>query len=163
MNTNDYQKSITFSNPADEVYSAITEHIQDWWSDDFSGTAAQKGDQYTIAFGATQKTFEIAEAVPNQQVIWLCLKAYIDMNELKKKDEWVGTRLIWTIAGDDRGTTLTFLHEGLNQNFECYNVCEAGWDYFIASLQAYLTTGSGTPYLKQVAKLEWEEKKQKVS
>jgi hypothetical protein len=163
MNTNDYQKSITVNNPADEIYSAITEHIQDWWSDDFSGAAAKKGDQYMIAFGATRKTFEIAEAVPNQRVVWLCLKAYIDMDALKKKDEWVGTRLIWTIAGAEKGTTLTFSHEGLNQSFECYNVCEAGWDYFIASLQAYLTTGSGTPYRKQVAKLEWEEKKQKVS
>ncbi|MDB5029510.1 hypothetical protein [Mucilaginibacter sp.] len=33
----DYQKSITVNNPADEVYSAIIETIQDWWSDDFSG------------------------------------------------------------------------------------------------------------------------------
>lgn len=155
----DYQKSITVNKPAGEVYAAITEHVQDWWSDDFSGAAAQKGDQYTIAFGATQKTFEIIEAVPNKQVTWLCLKAHIDMQALNRKDEWVGTKLIWTLSATDQGTTLTFLHEGLNQSFECYNVCEAGWDYFIASLQAYLTTGSGTPYLKQEARLEWEEKK----
>jgi hypothetical protein len=158
----DYQKSITVSNPADEVYSAITEHIQDWWSDDFSGAAAKKGDQYMIAFGGTRKTFGIAEAVPNEQVVWLCLKAYIDMEALKKKDEWVGTRLIWTIASNDRGTTLTFLHEGLNKSFECYDVCEAGWDYFIASLYAYLTMGTGTPYRKQESRLEWEEKSEPV-
>jgi hypothetical protein len=156
---NDYQKSITVNNPAEEVYSAITEHIQDWWSDDFSGAAAQKDDQYTIAFGGTKKTFEILGAVPNQQVVWLCLKAYIEMQALKKKDEWVGTRLIWTIAADDQVTTLTMLHEGLNKSFECYDVCEAGWDYFIASLHTFLTTGSGTPFHKQEAKLEWEEKK----
>ena len=81
------------------------------------------------------------------------------MEALKRKDEWVGTRLIWTIISDDHGTTLTFLHEGLNKSFECYNVCEAGWDYFIASLHLFLTTGNGTPYRKKVAKLEWEEKK----
>jgi hypothetical protein len=156
---NDYQKSITVNNPADEVYAAITEHIQDWWSDDFSGAAAQKGDQYMIAFGATRKTFEIVEAVPNQQVAWLCLKAYIDMEALKRKDEWVGTRLIWAIASDEGGTTLTMLHEGLNKSFECYDVCEPAWDYFIASLHAFLTAGSGTPHHKQEAKLEWEDKK----
>jgi len=156
---NDYQKSITVNNTAEEVYSAITEHIQEWWSDDFSGASAQKGDHYTIAFGKTRKTFEIAEAIPNRQVIWLCRKAYIDMAALKKKDEWEGTRLIWTITGDDHGTTLTFLHEGLNRSFECYDVCEPGWDYFIASLHAFLTTGSGTPYHKLEAKLEWEDKK----
>ena len=154
---NDYQKSITISNPAGEVYAAITERIQDWWSDDFSGAAAKKGDQYNIAFGETRKTFEIVEALPNQQVVWLCLKAYIDMTALTRKDEWVGTRLIWTITSNDQGTTITLLHEGLNKSFECYEVCEAGWDYFMESLHAFLTTGSGTPYRKKEAKLAWEE------
>jgi hypothetical protein len=60
---------------------------------------------------------------------------------LKNRAEWVGTKLIWTLNAADQGATSTFLHEGLNQSFECYNVCEAGWDYFIASLQAYLATG----------------------
>jgi uncharacterized protein YndB with AHSA1/START domain len=156
---NDYQKSITVNKPADEVYSAITEHIQDWWSNDFSGTAAQKSDQYTIAFGATQKTFGILEAVPNKQVVWKCIKAYIDMPSLKNKAEWVGTKLIWTLSATDQGTTLTFLHEGLNQSFECYNVCEAGWDTFLASLQAYLVTGKGTPFLKAAGNEDWGRKK----
>src|ERR1700741_3478369 len=110
---NDYKKSINVTNPVSEVYAALTEHIQDWWSDDFSGAAAQTGDQYTIAFGATRKTFEIVRAIPNQQVVWLCLKAYIDLASLKTKDEWVATRLIWTITGDGGTTTLNFLHEGL--------------------------------------------------
>lgn len=152
----DYQKSITVNNPAHEVYKAITEHIPDWWSDDFSGAAAQKGDQYTIAFGGTQKTFEISQAIPDRQAIWLCQKAYIDMETLTRKDEWVGTQLIWTITDDDHGTTLTMLHEGLNKSFECYDVCEPAWDYFMASLLAYLTTGNGTPFHKKEAKLEWE-------
>jgi len=158
MNTNDYQKSITVSKPANEVYAAITEHIRDWWSDDLSGAAAKKGDQFNIAFGATRKTFEIAEAILGERVVWLCLKAHIDMAALKRKDEWVGTRLTWTIASGNDGTTLTLLHEGLNKSLECYDVCEAGWDYFIASLHAFLTTGSGTPYHKQEAKLALEDK-----
>ncbi|RWY53914.1 SRPBCC family protein [Mucilaginibacter gilvus] len=155
---NDYKKSISVNNSADEVYKALTEHIQDWWSDDFSGAAAQNGDQYNIAFGETKKTFEIADAIPGQQVVWVCLKAYIDMDTLKKKDEWVGTRIIWTIASEATGTTLTMLHEGLNQTIECYDVCEPGWNYFIQSLYTFLATGTGTPYLKKEGTLEWENK-----
>lgn len=148
---NNYQKTITVNKPADEVYAAITRHIADWWSDDLIGTTAHAGDQYDIAFGKTKKTFSIIEAVPNSRVVWQCDKAYIDMASLKNKAEWVGTKLIWTISADEQGTALNFLHEGLNQNFECYNVCESGWDYFIGSLHAFLTTGSGTPYRKQQA------------
>ena len=71
------------------------------------------------------------------------------MDSLKNKTEWEGTRQIWTFSAARQGTTLTFLHEGLNQSLECYDVCEAGWDQFLASLEALLTTGKGMPYLKQ--------------
>jgi uncharacterized protein YndB with AHSA1/START domain len=145
----DYQKSITVNKPANEVYAAITGHIASWWSDDLDGPTTRTGDEYAIAFGKTQKTFSIIEAVPNERVVWQCDKAYIDMASLTNKAEWVGTKMIWTISANGQDTTLIFLHEGLNQNFECYNVCEAGWDYFIGSLHAFLTTGSGTPYRKQ--------------
>jgi uncharacterized protein YndB with AHSA1/START domain len=154
----DYQKSIIINKPVSEVYAAITEHIPDWWSDDLTGAAARAGDSFNIAFNKTRKTFDIAEAIPNKRVVWKCVKAYIDMDSLENKAEWVGTNLIWTISTADEDSTLNFLHEGLNQNFQCYNVCEAGWDYFIASLQAFLTTGTGTPFQKKEAILEWEKK-----
>jgi len=144
----DYQKTITVSKQPSEVYTAITEHIQDWWSNDLTGAAASAGDKFNIAFNKTRKTFAIVEASPNQQVVWECVKAYIDMSSLKNKAEWEGTRLIWTLNAAGQGTTITFLHVGLNQSFECYSVCEAGWDQFLTSLHAYLTTGKGQPFLK---------------
>jgi hypothetical protein len=146
----DYKKSIIVNSSPAEVYTAITTQITHWWSDDFVGAAAQKGDQYDIAFGNTKKTFGIVEADPNHQVIWLCLKAYIDMEGLKKKDEWAGTRIIWTILPNENGTTIIMLHEGLHENVECYNICVPAWDYFMASIQSFLTTGNGTPYRKKV-------------
>lgn len=149
---NDYKKSITLNKPVNQVYAAITEHISDWWSNDLTGSAARPGNSFTIAFNETRKTMDIVEAVPNKQVIWKCVKAYIDMPSLKNKAEWVGTRLIWTFSEIDGGTTLDFLHEGLNQSFECYQVCEAGWDTFLASLEIYLKTGKGAPFLKAAEK-----------
>jgi len=150
LDRKDYQKSITVNKPIGEVYAAITGHISDWWSNDLTGAAVRAGDSFAIAFGETRKTFEIMEAIPDKRVVWKCVKAYIDMSSLKNKAEWVGTRMIWTLSATDQGVTLAFLHEGLNQSFECYSVCEAGWDMFLASLQAYLTTGKGTPFLKAV-------------
>jgi hypothetical protein len=148
----DYQKSITVNKPVDVVYAAITEHIADWWSNDLTGAAARTGDSFNIAFDKTCKTFDIVKAIPDKQVVWKCVKAHIDMASLENKAEWVGTQLIWTLSPAEEVTTLNFLHEGLNQSFQCYNVCEAGWDYFLASLQTYLGTGIGTPFLKTTAK-----------
>ncbi len=155
---NDYQKSFTVNKPTSEVYAAITEHISDWWSNDLTGAAARSGDSFTISFDKTSKTMDIVAAIPNKQVVWKCVKAYINMASLKNKAEWVGTKLIWTLSAADKGTTLTFLHEGLNQSFECYKVCEAGWDTFLASLQAYLATGKGAPFLKAKGNKDREEK-----
>jgi hypothetical protein len=145
---NDYQKSITVNKPGNEVYAAITEHIADWWSNDLTGTAAHAGDSFNIAFNNTSKTFDIVEAIPNKRVVWKCVKAYIDMASLENKSEWVGTTLTWTLNSAEKSTILDFLHEGLNKSFECYNVCEAGWDYFLASLHIYLETDKGTPHIK---------------
>lgn len=145
---NDYQKIIIVNIPVSDVYAAVAERISDWWSNDLLGTAAHPGDSFTIAFGETRKTFKIAEAIPFKMVVWKCTEAYIDMPSLENKAEWVNTKLIWTIRAGDQGTTLTFLHEGLNQSLECYEVCEAGWDTFLNSLETYLLTGKGRPFLK---------------
>jgi hypothetical protein len=148
---NDYQKSFDINKPESEVNSALTEHISDWWSDDLTGSAKSSGDRFTISFGKTRKTMDVVSAVPDKQIIWKCVEAYIDMPSLKNKSEWVGTKLIWTLTtSDQHTTTLTFLHEGLNQNFECYEVCESAWNTFLASLKSYLTTGKGEPNRRKV-------------
>ena len=144
----DYKKSIIVNKPVSAVYAAITEHIENWWSNDLTGTAARTGDSFTISFGKTRKMFSIEEATPDKQVIWKCVKAHIEMSSLKNKAEWVGTRLIWTLSTSGQLTTLSFLHEGLNPDFECYEMCEVGWNEFLVSLEVYLTTGKGKPFLK---------------
>jgi uncharacterized protein YndB with AHSA1/START domain len=158
----DYQKSITVKKSIPEVFAAITQHISEWWSNDLEGAAARTGDSFDIAFGGTRKTFIIAELIPDQLVVWTCTKAYIDSPSLKNKSEWVGTKLTWTLSSDDKGTTLSFLHEGLNRSFECYSVCEEGWDYFLSSLESYLKTSWGKPYLKLSDQEIRNKKKQAV-
>lgn len=145
---NDYQKIITVNKTVQQVYAAITEHIAQWWSNDLMGAAVQAGDSFSIAFGKTKKTFNITKAIPDQQVEWTCVKAYINNPSLENKAEWVGTKIIWTISSAPQGATLNFLHQGLDENLQCFNLCQAGWDMFLASLQTYLTTGIGKPFLK---------------
>lgn len=147
---NDYQKSIIVQKPVGEVFTAITEHISNWWTNDLSGSASQTGDRFMIAFGKTKKTMEITEVIPNEKVVWRCVEAYIDMDSLENKSEWVDTDLIWNLNTDQQTTTLSFLHKGLNKNLQCYDVCENGWNTFLSSLEMYLNTGQGKPHLKKV-------------
>ena len=148
----DYQKRIVVQKPANQVYAAITEHISDWWTNDLSGSASQKGDSFKIAFGGTRKTMEISEILPNQKVVWTCTQAYIDMDSLENKSEWLGTKIIWELSTEGQTTTLEFLHQGLNKDLQCYNVCQDGWNTFLGSLESYLKTGQGKPFLKRTIK-----------
>ncbi|HWB28025.1 MAG TPA: SRPBCC domain-containing protein [Chitinophagaceae bacterium] len=144
----DYQKTIALHKPAHEVYAAITGHIAGWWGNDLAGMSARAGDSFDIAFGKTKKTFEIIEAVSDEKVVWKCTKAHINMASLTNKNEWEGTIIIWMLKPEGSNTTLHFLHKGLNKGLECYDVCESGWNTFLASLEAYIETGKGRPYLK---------------
>ena len=115
---------------------------------DLTGSAGQTGDSFTIAFGQTKKTMKISELIPDQKVVWNCTKAYIDYSALENKSEWVGTQMIWQLSEKDQATILTFLHKGLNQDLQCYKVCEDGWNTFLESMESYLATGKGKPFLK---------------
>jgi len=60
------------------------------------------------------------------------------------KKEWSGTRMIFDLAETDGETQVTFTHEGLTPESECYKDCQPGWTHWIKnSLFAYLTTGKG--------------------
>lgn len=60
--------------------------------------------------------------------------------------EWLGTRIELTIEPAPGGTRLTFRHVGLTPGLECYTACEDAWTYFLASIEALATTGTGTPF-----------------
>ena len=48
-------------------------------------------------------------------------------------------------ATPDGSSTLIFTHEGLTPQVVCYDLCNAGWNYYLGSLQRYLEEGTWTP------------------
>jgi len=49
--------------------------------------------------------------------------------------------------GSERGAH----HFGLDPTLDCYGTCSRGWDHYLASLRAYVETGTGNPWGSQ----EW--------
>ena len=70
------------------------------------------------------------------------------MKIYQKKDEWVGTQIVWQIEESSTGSKIKFMHKGLVPMLDCYEVCKGGWGYFLGSLKNYLETGMGTPYIE---------------
>lgn len=145
--TVDYKKSITVNVKPEDVYGALTNRMKEWWTENIDGVYGKAGDVFTVHFGSTHKTFMVEKAVPNESVIWFCQDAYIDLPELKNKSEWNGTRVIWDMRPKGSGTEITVTHIGLTPEVECYQICEAGWTFYLSvSLNYLLTTRKGKPY-----------------
>tara|TARA_R110002033_G_C3888881_1_gene238640 strand:+ start:3358 stop:3798 length:441 start_codon:yes stop_codon:yes gene_type:complete len=141
-----YQKTILVNTSKENVYKAITTEIDKWWTI-HSNIADKLNDKLTVRFGETTvKEMLITELKTNKKITWKVTKAHIDIKELTTKDEWVGTEIKWEIISTKDSSEIHFEHKGLIPEFECYNACESGWDYFLESLKLYLNNGKGMPH-----------------
>lgn len=60
--------------------------------------------------------------------------------------DWLGTTMEFDIIPAGTGTELRFRHAGLTPRLECWEACAAAWMYFMASIEAFAGTGTGTPF-----------------
>jgi uncharacterized protein YndB with AHSA1/START domain len=152
MSGQSYSTEILISAKPESVYKAITKDIDRWWTE-LSNRAVQVGDQLAVRFEKTTSwVMIVSEAFPNRSLVWKVAEASHDLEGITKKDEWKGTTIKWKIAENEIGSTVTLIHQGLVPALECYEICQAGWGYFLGSLKNYLETGKGYPYKEEAAK-----------
>lgn len=147
----DFRQSLVIDAEPAAVYAALTtpEGLRAWWTQDCD-VATQVGGHIELRFGETRKQFLVEALVPGETVRWLCTQAHLALPGLQRRDEWVGTRMVFQLTPRDGGRTqLDFEHIGLRPEVECFTICEGGWNHFLASLQAYASTGAGTPFQMQ--------------
>jgi uncharacterized protein YndB with AHSA1/START domain len=145
---NDFETELTIAAPPSAVYEALTTQtgLRNWWTRtcQVPGTVSSHS---TFRFGPTYKIMEILAANPHREVRWRCIDSHIHAPGLvTKPDEWKGTTIHFKLTPAPAGTLLHLTHLGLTPHIECYNICTQGWHHFLASLQAYTQTGTGTPY-----------------
>ena len=142
MEKQNFTSSISANVSASEATKKIS-HVSGWWGVAFSGNAEKQNDEFVIKMGGDSWfNFRVTELIPGKRIVWLVTDCYMPWYTDKK--EWAGTRLIFDITEKDGTTTLTFTHEGLTPDVECYKDCAPGWTHWIkTSLFSYFTTGEG--------------------
>ena len=143
-----YQQSVVFDATPAAVYAAIATQagLRGWWTQDCD-IATKVGGTSHFRFGDTAKAMRVEALEPSRRVQWLCTEAHIACADLARRDEWVGTRLVFRLTPEGEGETrLDFEHVGLVPALECFDLCNKGWQHFLASLKGYVDTGRGTPY-----------------
>lgn len=148
-----YQRQILLAATPAAVYQALStpEGLRNWWTQTCD-IATAVGGQSTFRFGEHYKVMQVKSLVPGREVRWHCVEALINVDAFTRKDEWVGTDIVFKLTPQSGGKTLLdFEHVGLTPDFECFGVCERGWDLYLGSLQSLVETGQGTPHLSTQA------------
>jgi len=141
-----YETSIKVRADKENAFKAVASELDKWWGK-VDNSVTKEGDEFTISFGKTKWRFAITEFLEYDRITWKCINAehYVDgLTDIK--EEWLNTELVWTFKENGGDVEVSLLHNGLTPKLKCYDICESGWDYFIAtSLKNYLETGQGNP------------------
>lgn len=124
-----------------EIFELLLD-IRQWWSglyeEKIAGKSSKEGDEFTFRAGnglhyTKQK---LVEAVPAKRVVWLVTESKLSF--LNDPAEWENTRICFDLAADAKGTTVTFTHEGLVPQIECYKNCSTAWTSYLKNMEKAL-------------------------
>ena len=145
-----FRREVHLKAPASALYAALStqQGLRGWWTQTCAADE-QVGGQARFEFGESHKLMRIEVLRPDNQVRWQCLESRIHVEGRSLPDnEWANTTIVFRINGDTpTHTVLRFEHLGLTPALACYDLCEGGWEHFLASLKQYVETGAGTPHL----------------
>jgi len=141
MEKNNFTTSILVDQFPKEVFEAVIAP-EKWWSGDFQGNTKELGDEFTYRYKDIHYSKqEVTDLIPDEKVVWQVTES--QLNFLEDKAEWTGTKIVFEIARIGNKTQLTFTHNGIYPEIECYSACSTAWGQLInQSLFNLITTGT---------------------
>ncbi len=148
MSNKNFNTRILVRQTPKEVFDAIN-NVRGWWSENIDGNTDKIDAEFLYHYKDVHICkMKIVEFIPEKKIVWLVLEN--QFNFTKDQSEWKGNRLIFEISEYDHQTQLQFTQEGLNPEYECYNVCKDAWTSYIqGSLKNLIETGKGKPNTKE--------------
>lgn len=147
MKNQNFSTTLKVGQTPEEVFDAIT-NVRGWWSEGIEGNTAKLHDEFIFQVKDVHYSKQkLVEVIPGKKVVWLVMDS--QMNFVKDKSEWTGTKVIFEISEKGNETQLVFTHEGLLPQVECYHACAPAWTQYVQhSLSSLITTGKGDPNLE---------------
>ena len=143
-NNKSFTATITVNKSGAEVFDAI-KNFRGWWSEEIEGNTDKVNETFFYHYKDIHLCkIKLIEAVPGKRLVYQVTEN--DFNFIEDKSEWVNTKLIFDIASAENKTKITFTHQGLVPEYECYEVCNDAWSGYINnSLKNFIETGKGNP------------------
>jgi len=143
--TEEFTAVLNLPASADTVSALFTSAagVSRWWGPT-EGDAAAGGTLVTSFGDHGVNAMRVRQAGP-ARVVWEAV-APEGITPTGHTQEWLGTTMEFDIIPAGTGTELRFRHAGLTPRLECWEACAAAWAYFMASIEAFAATGTGTPF-----------------
>jgi hypothetical protein len=144
MKNQDYTASILVDQNPATAFNAI-KNFRAWWSEEIQGNTDQLNEVFFYHYKDIHLCrIKLIEMVPDKKLVYQVLDNQFSFT--KDKTEWIDTKLVFEITKEDGKTKVSFTHEGLVPDYECFNVCFDAWNGYInKSLYHLITTGKGEP------------------
>jgi len=141
MEKTDFTQSFFVPQAPEEVFATLL-NIPAWWSgiyeETITGKSEQLNDEFTFLAGGGvhYSKHRLSTMEPNKRLAWQVTESKLTF--LEEPNEWAGTTLCFDLAPEENGTRLTFTHEGLVPEIECYEGCSSAWTLYMQQLKAKL-------------------------
>ena len=142
MTGKDFTYSFTSSKTPQEVFEILL-NIEQWWlgfyNETIKGKSQKINDEFTFNAGGGlhYSKQKLVELIPRKKIVWLVTDSKLSF--LTDTTEWTGTKLCFDISAEDNMTRVTFTHNGLVPEVECYNDCSGGWTKYLKELNKKLS------------------------
>ena len=150
MKKQDFTTNFSVDQTPEEAFAAIN-NVRGWWSGEpgIEGSTDKLGDEFVYRYEPYHYSKQkVAEFIPGKKIVWHVLESQI--NFVKDKSEWTGTKVIFEISKKGGKTVVRFTHAGLVPEYECYDSCSNAWDSYIkGSLRKLITSGKRNPNKKE--------------
>lgn len=124
-----------------EIFKILCD-VRQWWvglyGEEIDGESTQMNEVYTFVAGGDvhYSKQQVIALVPNKKIVWKVIESKLSF--LKQADEWTGTAFGFEIEEQSDATKITFTHEGLVPQIECFNDCSSAWTAYLQKLALLL-------------------------
>lgn len=144
MESKNFTSTILVDKDITTSFNAI-KNFRAWWSEDIEGNTDKLGDTFFYHYKDVHLCkLKLVEEIPNKKLVYLVVDN--KFNFTKDTTEWTNTKLVFDISKEGEQTKVTFTHEGLTSQYECYEICKDAWTNYIQnSLFKLIMNGKGEP------------------
>lgn len=126
----------------EDIYKALTTKtgLSSWWTSDVKAEE-QLGSINEFGFYGHKAIhfMKVTDLEPFEKVEWVCEKSPLD--------EWVQTKINFSIHDSLAGVQLRLIHSGFKTTDMGYGSFNFNWANYLTSLKNFVETGKGSPHL----------------